>query len=291
VVIYNEIDPYPAQWMRNLDERSIADIRAGDIRAAIQFHTFAGIGVWSYALRLAGWSDAAPVWTGSCPCQPFSTAGKRKGESDDRHLWPVWRELIAECRPSIIFGEQVASADGRGWFSSVRSDLETLGYEVGAADLCAAGVGAPHVRQRIFFGARLANTYRKRSQGWGPVEGENREPTWPDGVAGRMGHTDSRPARRHTRSGTGAQGQGQGERQAVGCVSDLPDASGADGYWAGCDYISCTDGKARPVEPGTFPLAPRSPNHVGRIRAYGNSIVPQVAATFIRAFMDATQQS
>lgn len=118
---YNEIEPYPAQWLRNLmaaglipqgevDERSIRDVRPDDLKGFTSCHFFAGLGGWPYALRLAGWPDDRPVWTGSCPCQPFSVAGRRKGFGDDRDLWPVWRGLIAERRPSVVFGEQVASA-------------------------------------------------------------------------------------------------------------------------------------------------------------------------------------
>ena len=123
---YNEIDPYAAQWLRNLidnkliasgdvDERSIRNVAATDLHGYTQCHFFAGIGVWSYALRLAEWPDDRPVWTGSCPCQPFSAAGKKGGFDDDRHLWPVFHRLIAECRPPVVFGEQVASKDGLGW--------------------------------------------------------------------------------------------------------------------------------------------------------------------------------
>ena len=117
---YNEIDPFAAQWLRNLinaghiapgivDERSIEDVYPSDLRGFTQCHFFAGIGVWSHALRSAGWSDDRPVWTGSCPCQPFSAAGQGAGFDDERHLWPVWMELIATCSPRIIIGEQVAS--------------------------------------------------------------------------------------------------------------------------------------------------------------------------------------
>ena len=159
---YNEFDPFAAQWLRNLiaaaliapgdvDERSIADVMPDDLRGYTQCHFFAGIGGWSYALRLALWPDDRPVWTGSCPCQPFSAAGKRKGFDDERHLWPEFRRLIAECGPSTVFGEQVASRDGRNWLAGVRVDLEALGYAVGAADLCAAGIGAPHIRQRLWW--------------------------------------------------------------------------------------------------------------------------------------------
>ena len=159
---YNEFDPRAAAWLRELiaegliapgdvDERSIVDVQPGDLKGYTQVHLFAGIGGWSLALRLGGWPDDEPVWTGSCPCQPFSAAGKRRGTDDERHLWPEFRRLVAECRPATAFGEQTASALGRAWLASVRADLEDLGYAVGAADLCSASVGAPHIRQRLWW--------------------------------------------------------------------------------------------------------------------------------------------
>ncbi|MDJ0513124.1 MAG: DNA cytosine methyltransferase [Methyloceanibacter sp.] len=176
-VYYNEIDPYAAQWLRNLmaaepipagdvDERSIEEVSANDLEGYEQCHFFAGIAGWSRALELANWQG--PVWTGSCPCQPFSSAGQAKGLGDERHLWPAFRSLIAQRKPPIVFGEQVASKDGRWWLSGVRADLEDLGYAVGAADLCAAGVGAKQVRQRLYWvaqsrGADVAGFERERS--------------------------------------------------------------------------------------------------------------------------------
>lgn len=149
---YSEHDPYAAHWLRNLiaaghiapgvvDERDIRDVRPEELIGFTQVHMFAGIGVWSYALRSAGWSDDRPIWTGSCPCQPFSAAGRAGGFADERHLWPHWHWLIEQCRPSIVVGEQVASKDGLGWFDLVSADLEGSGYAVGASDLCAAGIG------------------------------------------------------------------------------------------------------------------------------------------------------
>jgi site-specific DNA-cytosine methylase len=164
-VYYNEFDPNAAAWLRELirqghlpdgdvDERDIRDVRPDELRAYTQCHFFTGIGGWSLALRLAGWPVERPVWTGSCPCQPFSAAGARGGVSDERHLWPHWHHLIRECRPPEVFGEQVASKDGLGWLDLVSADMEGEGYAVGAADLCAAGIGAPHIRQRLWFYAR-----------------------------------------------------------------------------------------------------------------------------------------
>src|SRR6516164_1612756 len=159
---YNENDKFAAAWLRELikegliadgevDERSITEVRPEDVRGFTQCHWFAGIGVWSYALRNAGWPDDTAVWTGSCPCQGFSASGKRQGFSDQRHLWPAWFRLILECRPHTIFGEQVAGKDGLAWLDVVSADLEGAGYAVGACDTCAAGVGAPHIRQRLYF--------------------------------------------------------------------------------------------------------------------------------------------
>lgn len=177
---YNEIDPYAAQWLRNLikaghiapgdvDERSIEDVRPDDLRGYTQCHFFAGIGVWSFALRMAGWEDSRPVWTGSCPCQPFSIASlvNRKGFDDERHLWPVWFELIRECSPSVVFGEQVASPDGSKWLDGVFDNLEGEGYACGAAVLTAAGAGADHIRRRNYF---TANSLREGRQGHQPIE-------------------------------------------------------------------------------------------------------------------------
>ena len=181
---YNEFDPYAAQWLENLiaaghlpqgdvDRRDMRTTSYDEIRGYTQYHWFAGIGGWPLALRLAGWPDDEPVWTGSCPCQPYSAAGQKKADADKRNMWPCFRAFIQIFRPATVFGEQVASKLGREWLSGVRLDLEALGYAVGAADLCAAGsgektqgrlgfednsfewrkivVGAPHIRQRVWW--------------------------------------------------------------------------------------------------------------------------------------------
>lgn len=176
---YNENDLKIAAWLRELitagliadgevDTRSIVDVRPDDLRGFTQCHFFAGIGGWSYALRLAGWPDDRAVWSGSCPCQPFSLSGWGQGEQDERHLWPVWYSLIRECSPPVVFGEQVARAPGLSWLDAVSHGLEHIDYAFAAADLCAPGVGAPGVRQRLFFvanrdGERLATRDERRT--------------------------------------------------------------------------------------------------------------------------------
>jgi DNA (cytosine-5)-methyltransferase 1 len=171
VVYYNEFDRKKAAWLRELigrnliakgevDERSIADVRGGDLEGFTQCHFFAGIGIWSYALRLAGWPDEKEAWTGSCPCQPFSAAGKGEAFDDERHLWPELFRIFQARRPVICFGEQVSSIDGLAWFDSVQADLDREDYTCGVLDTCAAGVGAPHWRQRLYWMAYAAKRDR-----------------------------------------------------------------------------------------------------------------------------------
>lgn len=302
---YNEIDKFAAQWLRNLiaagqiaagdvDERSIEDVVPYEIRNYAQCHFFAGIGVWSRALRSAGWWDEREVWTGSCPCQPFSAAGKGDGFDDERHLWPAWEYLIEECRPGTVFGEQVASKDGHNWLDLVSADMEGKNYAFAATDLCAAGVGAPHIRQRLFFVAsRLGNTNDSRLERF---RGRH-HPTF-----GR--HREIRSIATASKFGGMANAKfDAGRSQAEAADNQRPTPNGPanwlsghntspatrtgpnDSFWRDADWLGCRDGKWRPVEPGTFPLAHGAAARVGRLGAYGNAIVAQAASAFIEAFM------
>ena len=356
-VYYNENDAFAAAWLRELvkgkhipdgciDERSIKDVDARDLAGFEQVHLFAGIGGWAEALRLAGWDE--PVWTGSCPCQPFSAAGKRRGVKDDRHLWPELYRLIRECRPATVFGEQVASKDGREWLAGIHADLEGMGYAFGAADLCAAGVGAPHIRQRLYWvadaergtrqfdGHEMAGTPRgieATAQERQRLRADARDGGEPDGLAdaGRD-PGDARRLADRSGEGDGAPGVGphaeprrHGDLGGVGDADDarsqgriergdssgqwLAGASGV-GFWSDFDIIPCLDGKARRVPSGAqsvllgvasgvsagvdgcgvarlgHPLAQGVKNRVGSLRGFGNAIVPELAAEFVRAFME-----
>jgi DNA (cytosine-5)-methyltransferase 1 len=159
---YSENNPFAVEWLNSLichnkipigyvDNRSISELSKIDLAGVKVFHAFAGIGGWPLALRMAGWPEDRPVWTGSCPCQPYSKGGSKKGDEDHRNLWPEFRRLISQWNPPTIFGEQVANSDGRQWLARVRTDLEAMGYAVGCADLCAASVGSPHIRQRLYW--------------------------------------------------------------------------------------------------------------------------------------------
>jgi DNA (cytosine-5)-methyltransferase 1 len=260
---YNEINKEAAQWLRNLitaghiapgivDERSIEDVYPSDLRGFTQCHFFAGIGVWSYALRRAGWPDSRPVWTGSCPCQPFSAAGKGTAFADERHLWPAFHHLIKECRPVAVLGEQVASKDADSWVDLVHADVEALGYAFGCVAFPSAGVGAPHIRDRTYW---LADASDQGLEGHGrPVEVAIQE-----GREGKEGH--------------GSTGGG----------NDGSLAGPTNGFWRDADWLGCRDGKWRPVEPGTFPLVDGAAAKMVRLRAYGNAINAEAAVAFIEA--------
>jgi DNA (cytosine-5)-methyltransferase 1 len=306
---YNEIDPYAAQWLRNLiaagriapgdvDGRDIREVHADDLRGYAQHHFFAGIGGWPLALRMAGWPDTRPVWTGSCPCQPFSAAGKGKGAADDRHLWPYWFRFVRECRPATVFGEQVAAAIGRGWLDAVYADLENEGYACGAAVLPACSVGAPHIRQRLWFVAhagcgeqpecrdteQMSIEWNGKARSTGAFSGS--------GSMGELAHAESQ------HDGSWRAGAGWWSQPANGRILGHSDGSRSQGRsldagehadqcspWAAGElvWLPCTDGKARPAKPGIQPLAHGVPGRVGKLRAAGNAIVPQVAAEFIKA--------
>lgn len=298
---YNEIDPFAAAWLQNLidagciapgvvDTRSIEEVTANDLKGFTQCHFFAGIGVWSYALRCAGWPDSRPVWTGSCPCQPFSQSGKRRGFNDPRHLWPTWFYLVSQCRPHVIFGEQVASKDGLTWFDAVQLDLEEAEYAVAVVDLCAAGFGAPHIRQRLFW---VADATYKQHQKCLPECRESHRPHSGRSPAESTGYclshglahpdNDSRERR--------LSGWQDSQREVVngssGCNSAACGTNAVNGVWRDADWLFCRDGKWRLVKPGIKPLVNGTPGRVGQLRAYGNAIVAPVAETFIKAYMEA----
>ena len=382
---YNEIDAYAAQWLRNLiaeglipegdvDERSICDVAPEDLRGYAQCHFFAGIGGWAYAARLAGWPDERPLWTGSAPCQPFSVAGKGKAQKDERHLWPVFFELIRACRPSVLMGEQVAAAVGKDWLDGVCADLEGVGYACGATVVPACAVDAPHRRDRLWFVADASSAGQlsaaharvhcgEESAGPRDVQPVGHRAAWDgasplaDAGSGRRGGPGE--GQGDLARGAEAIGSGCGDWRRVvfaadcdedgncpvceidyadcGCPGPTQDgfeyderdgelyarplvngererlegqsgdgnggaepgrlhkvqngstsqASRALSAWRGAEWAIGADGKARRVKPGVRLLAHGVPARVGRLRAYGNAIVPQVAAEVIGAFLDA----
>lgn len=303
---YNEIDSFAAQWLRNLiagghiapgevDERSIEDVTPDDLKGFTQCHFFAGIGVWSHSLRLAGWPDDKPVWTGSCPCQPFSAAGKGDGFADERHLWPAFFHLISERRPQHVFGEQVAAGNANVWFDLVQADLEGMDYDFGIVPFTSASIGAPHIRERAYWVAHASSKYestagnetgtatRLRSceiDGMADTSCERfyginsllqREESgrgaeyMPEttriGSAGWLGDSNNSRLERHLgNDGTAGRERATGSVAAAGLHSRPLEVNG---FWRDADWLFCRDGQWRPVESGTFPLVARFAKSLG----------------------------
>jgi len=308
---YNEIDPYCVQWLKNLivadlipdgfvDSRPIQQVQPEDLKGFTQCHFFAGIAGWALALKLVGWPEDRQVWTGSCPCQPFSVAGKRKKEEDERHLWPEFYRLIAKSRPSVVLGEQVAAATD--WLTGVRSDLEAVDYAFGAMPIEAACASAAQYRDRIWF---VACVSCERGNWGAGVQGPHGRPFVETSSIGELASEhiprleecqsiagDFRPEcapieRSPVSSLVRDPGNGWGEgwtesefrsRGFTAAVASLPD---------GTQFIECPDGKWRRLPPPRVRwLGNGIPARVAKLRAFGNGIVPQVAAEFIGAYMD-----
>lgn len=257
---YNEWDKGAASWLRELikaglipngyvDDRSITEVTPSDLEGFTQCHFFAGIGGWPLALQLAGVSASTRLWTGSPPCQPFSVAGQSLGFDDERHLAPVLLRLVRECKPQYFFGEQVAAAISKHWIDFVFLNLEDKGYACGAAVLPACSVGAPHSRDRLFFGAAMDYANDAGAQGYGRFE-----------------------------SVIFPQGRENEKRHALS--SDV-----ATRLWSGWKADAGADGTTRSLPAGFGTPAYGLSTRVGRLRGYGNAIVPQVAEEFIKAFM------
>jgi DNA (cytosine-5)-methyltransferase 1 len=258
---YNDNNGFACAWLRELmaeglipkgdvDDHSICDVTPGDVSGYDQCHFFAGIGGWAYALELAGY-PRLKCWSASLPCPSFSTAGSGSGFADPRHLWPQFFRLVRSLHPPVLLGEQVEAAVGYGWLDLVSADLESEGYAVWAAVLPACGVGAPHRRNRLFWGARLMDDAECEGlEGLGEPLGREQEDGGGETVV-RVGPSNT-------------------------------------GFWDDAVWLPCHDGKCRPVPPQSslFPLADGIPNRMGILRGAGNAIVPQVGAVFIRAFLD-----
>jgi DNA (cytosine-5)-methyltransferase 1 len=356
---YNEFNPEAAAWLRELikrklivdgevDERSIIDVQANDIRGFSQCHFFAGIGGWSYALRLAGIPDDYPCWTASLPCQPFSAAGKQLGKDDERHLLPHFTELVKQCKPNRIFGEQVEGAIRHGWLDDLQTTMEAENYAVGHCVLGAHSVGAYHQRQRLYWvaqrelGDTLHDRARRTTRSKMGASQDDKRAAESEGQGGARDGVafggaspfnelpDPASTRLEGRKRQGIQGRGAGfavsgsglgntkhdghNANQIGrglseseIESGMLKFEGSDTEWSDPYWIYCRDKKYRPIESSIKPLVNGIPKGVVRggniseefdanntqearamrLKGYGNAIVPQVAAMFISAFMEA----
>lgn len=264
-VIYNDISSDACLWLDRLIcndlipegdvlEFSITELGPDFCNGYTQCHFFCGIGGWPYALKLAGVPVDWNIWTGSCPCQPFSLANKdAKGFDDERDLWKDFFRLIKDGKPDFVFGEQVPTAASNGWLDRLCTDLQSEGYIVLASILSASLVGAPHYRKRLYWGgvrAEVLDNPEMFRQEWKRSVGY---PSW-----------------------------GTGEKQV--CSEELRDCGST--FWSNAERLRGTEGKAFCMEPGMFPLANGVPNRMVKSVGYGNAIVPQVGALFVSSFFD-----
>lgn len=313
---YNEIDPAAVAILRQLitddvilpgdvDTRSIKEVHADDLRGYVQCHFFAGGGLWSVAARMAGWPDDRSLWTGSCPCQPFSAAGKGRGTDDPRHLWPDFHRLIRAARPAVVMGEQVAGKAGYGWLDGVRADLANQGYASRGVDIPACAVDAPHQRNRLYWlavehtegiGRREGRPEHELRGGWPALASADA----PGGHNGRVadGNRSGPPSIRRDPGEVGGvqetqrrpehdaalswRGNGQAFRHLAGSRRN-------GSSWADAEWLQCHDGKARRTKPALRLLVDGLSGRVDLWRVGGNAIVPVEAAEVIAAFLDAEQ--
>ena len=310
---YNEFDPKASAWIRQLikngdiahgevDERTITEVSASNLSGFSQHHFFSGIGGWSYALRLAKWSDDRPVWTASLPCQPFSVAGSGKGKSDERHLLPHFLELVRQCKPHTIFGEQVEGAIKHGWLDDLQTNMEAEGYAVGHCVLGAHSIGAAHIRQRLYWVANNSSARREEQPSERRISrktngDESRENITRSGWMGNTKHDG-----RITSEIKGSDGSSIQNSETRADSTGKPERTSTPEF---ISWIYCRDNKYRPIESGIKPLVDGVPcgmvhssdtsapvnadatqeARVMRLKGYGNAIQVHTAAAFIGAYM------
>lgn len=292
-VYYNENDADAVAWLRELisrglvaqgdvDDRSIEDVRPDDLRGYAQCHFFSGIGTWSYALRLAGWPDDRPIWTGSCPCQPFSVSGNGLGFDDPRDLWPHFVPLVRARRPPVVMGELTAKKAGRAWLDRARSDLEDGHYASRGVVVPSCAVDAPNERERLYWCAidvEHAAVERRRKGRTEPVVGSRGNAASGADAPRDMGDADAaRLAQRE-----GERGDPCTERAAAERADDPA------GFWDDHEWIVCHDGRSRRTKPGIPLLAAGSAARIPMWRGLGNAINARLAAEAIRAFMESDE--
>lgn len=232
----------------------IATLRAEQFAECNRVHLFAGIAGWDVALTRAGWPDSVPVMTGSCPCQPFSSAntGINRGIGSEHDIWHEMYRLVRTSKIPFVFGEQVEDAISHGWIDRVEADLAKEGYITAYAVLGAHSICAPHKRDRLYWLA-----YRCEAR-WKFCE---------------------------------ALGRNMGRKESTSRISaELYGIGGAYPRYApnATRRILCADGAYRriPLEPSLYPLATGVPSYgMDVVRGAGNAIHTETAAEFVRGVM------
>lgn len=302
-----------------------------------QIGLFAGIGGFEYAASLMAWETIAvceidkfcqkilkhhfpkailhgdikttdftiyrgkcDIITGGFPCQPYSVAGKRKGKDDERHLWPEMLRAIREVQPAWVVGENVSGIvnwSGGLVFDEVQTDLETEGYEVLTFILPAAGVNAPHKRDRVWFVAYSDN--KRASTGSGQIQEEDGEISKRNNDA-EFSDTDTRAVANPDRNGKIVQGGNRNnnnekrhgkekvqKRENVKFGAEFTDSTNVTSYTNVSRFKECWPKWGTSKQPSQDYGITSKPGirrgddgfsyRVDRLKSLGNAIVPQVA--------------
>lgn len=232
--------------------RNVYQVEADEFCRRVLAHHFPQTRQYGKIQDFDGFTPVVDVISGGFPCQPFSNAGKRRGDADDRHLWPEMLRVIRAARPKWVVGENVrAFAD---WSSglvleSVFSDLESEGFEVGAFIVPAAGCGAPHRRERVFIVAHAERSGSRPDAGRGAAAaGEVRRET-----------TRALPGS-YERGGNAALADARSGRGTFGeFPSFSPICRGDDGLSEGLDGVTFSRWRTE------------------TLKAYGNAVLPDIA--------------
>jgi len=250
------------------------------------------------------------IITGGYPCQPFSIAGRKKGEEDPRHLWPEYFRLIKELRPSWVIGENVSGHIKLG-LDTVLENLESEGYSARTFSISASSVGAKHQRERIWIvantrqhGGRIEPTGNTESTGRGSLETTERsantdtisrsskgEETLANSVElglEKHGHSETTESikRGETMADTNVEGrQGRIHRGQNKEWESQQRYFGRNSAAHGQQEQNWWD-----TEPELGRVAHGIPNRVDRLKGLGNSLVPQIPFYIAQSILQVEDQ-
>ena len=260
-VAFCEIEDYP----RKVLAKHWPDVRQYEDIKKLTYETLRSDGI-----------GPVDIITGGYPCQPFSNAGKKRGESDPRHLWPEMFRIIKECRPTWVVGENVSGHIKLG-LDAVLSDLESQGYGTRTFSVSASSVGANHKRERVWILAHAGRELRSGSV----IRGENEKE-----AEGKNSHNAQRPGEAsgsHVADAIeGDVEAGRERRRAIRTrhqEEGFPgDAAGRgenpwEGWWT--------------AEPEVGRMDHGIPKRVDRLKCLGNSLIPMIPFLIGRSILEA----